>query len=364
MFRNYFKIAIRNILRSKGYSLINILGLAIGITCAVLIYLYINFETSFDNYHKDVNRIFRVNTHAVSQVEESSSAKTSGPIGPSLKETFPQIKTYTRILPLSPGLVKYEDKMFYEERMFADSELFEIFTTTFIRGSKDKVLDRPGTCVITESIANRFFGDENPIGKIILIKSSEYEVTGVITDTPQNSHLKFSVLMSLNTIKERYPWEHWFLVNFFTYVNTVHPNVEVNKFQKEISKIFETYIPDQMADLKEEYSLSLIPINDIHLDASYKEQIGDPGNVTSLRILGITGILILFIACINFINLSTARSSRRAREVGLRKVIGGYKTQLMLQFSRRNISRLFYCCCDFNRIHILWSELVKKFWRS
>jgi len=331
MFRSYLKIAVRNLIRNKGYSLINILGLAIGMACAMVIFLYVNFETTYDTYHKNLDLKFRVLTQAVSATESSVSSRTSGPIGPSLLETFPQIETYTRILPLSKGLVKFEDRMFYEERIFADSELFNILETSFIRGSKENVLERPNTCVLTESVSVKYFGKENPIGKILLINDREYEVNGIIADSPQNTHLKFHVIMSLVTIKERYPWEHWTLTNFFTYVK-LKPNVDFEELKKSISNIYEIYAPDVNANSKDKYSLEFQPIAEIHTNNNIEEQNAASANVTVLNILSLTGVFILLIACINFINLSTAKSAKRAKEVGLRKVIGGFRKQLVWQF--------------------------------
>ena len=331
MLRSYLKIALRNLFRNKVYSVINILGLAIGITCAIVIYIYVNFETSYDDYQKDLDRILRVTTKSVTATESSVSSKTAGPIGPSLLESYPQVETYTRILPLSKGLVRFEDKMFYENRIFGDSELFNIFTTTFVRGSKESVLERPNTCVLSESVSQKYFGNDNPIGKILLINNNEYEVTGIITDSPQNTHYKFFVIMSLSTIKERYPWDNWFLVNFFTYVK-LHPNTNVDELSNSIAGIFENYIPDQVAAMDDKYSIELQPFTDIHTNSKIEEQDADIANVTTLKILSLTGIFILLIACINFINLSTARSAKRAKEVGLRKVVGGFRRQLIWQF--------------------------------
>lgn len=331
MFRSYLKIAVRNLIRNKGYSLINILSLAIGMACAMVIFLYVNFETTYDNFHQDLERKFRVMTKSVTATETSVSSRTAGPIGPTFLKDYPQVESYTRILPLSNGLVRFENKMFYEERIFADSELFEMFSVDFIRGTKEKVLERPNTCVLTERVSKKYFGNDNPIGKILLINNREYEVNGIIVDSPQNTHYQFHVIMSLSTIKERYPWDHWFLVNFFTYVK-LQENTNMEEFSNSIANIFMNYVPDQIADMEDEYSVELQPLTDIHTTSNIEEQNSKSANVTTLNILSLTGIFILLIACINFINLSTARSAKRAKEVGLRKVVGGFRKQLVWQF--------------------------------
>ena len=212
MFKNYFKIATRNLLKYKGYSIINITGLSIGIASFLLIFLYVSNELSFDDYHIDNNRIFRVVSKLETSNETRFSALTAAPLGPALDENYSQVEYYARVLTLSSGLVRYGNTAFYEEkRWLADNNLFNILTIPFLRGEKDNALIRPNTVVISERIAKKYFGNENPVNKVLIINNEDYEVTGVVRNCPQNSHLKYEIILSMPSIPERYPMDFWVL---------------------------------------------------------------------------------------------------------------------------------------------------------
>ena len=331
MFKNYLKIAYRNILKSKVYSLINILGLALGISCCIVIFLYVTNEMSYDKYHKNLDYIYRVAVKSQSTTATSAAARICAPVGQVLKDKFPQVDKVARILPVQSGLVKYQDKMFYEDnRMFAETELFSILTIPFLKGNPVTALDRPATVVISERIATKYFGQENPIGKLIEINTREYEITGVAKDFPANTHFKYDLFLSLKTLENRYPFDAWFLSNIFTYIK-IKPDIDFNAFSRQVNLIAENYAEKDVDD-QEIITYFLQPVADIHLHSHLLSE-KEPGvNPLYLYIFSAIGVFIMLIACINFMNLTTARSTKRAKEVGMRKVIGAQKRQLIVQF--------------------------------
>jgi putative ABC transport system permease protein len=332
MFKNYLKITMRNLLKHIGYSIINILGLAIGIACCIFIFLFIFEEINYDRYHKDHQRIYRVAEDIKTKTANRIFAPIAFPAGPALKENFPQVEYAARIMRLGSGLVQYEDKRFYESKRFlADNEIFRIFSIPFMKGNRESALIPPGTLVVTNRIASKYFGNTNPIGKMLKINQREFEITGVVADTPSNTHFKFDFLISLNTVAKRSFMTNWHNTMAYTYIK-LKPNVDVPKFAMEMRHIANKFVGDKLKSWGEEYRFFLQPLKDIHLYSNIRFEMEPPGNAQIITIFTAVGLLILFIACINFMNLATAQSASRAREVGLRKVVGGQKTQLIIQF--------------------------------
>ncbi|MFC2140064.1 ABC transporter permease, partial [Bacteroidota bacterium] len=333
MFTNYIKIAFRNILRHKGFSIINITGLALGIACCMLITIYIIFKVSFDDYHTDNDRIFRIVQEFKDQNGIYQTTRSGAPLGPTLKDNFPQVQYYARMLNLNRGLVKKGEISFYEDRQFfTDNDIFKILTIPFLQGDPDIALTKPSTVVITESIAKKYFGDENPLGKTITRGTREYEITGVTADQPKNSHIHFNILISLRTLElhSNYPFEPWFVNNFNTYLK-LKPNVDAGLFSKQIDPVLYSYYKNELG-IDESLKFNLQPVKDIHLYSHYGDEMEPPGNPAAVTIFSLVSIFILLIACINFMNLSTAKSAIRAKEIGVRKVTGAVRKNLIVQF--------------------------------
>jgi putative ABC transport system permease protein len=319
MIKNYLKIAIRNLIRQKLYSLINITGLSIGIACFILISLWVFDELSFDRFHENKDRIYRVNTMSDEMGLVTSS---SWRLGPAMIEVYPEIEAYTRLWPWSRSLVEYQDKSFDESNFYlADPDFFRIFSFQFIYGSKDSALRDKHSVVLTSETAKRYFGDENPLGESIYIDryDHDFKVTGVIENIPAISSIRFDMIsrVDLMTQQRLNSWE-------FTGYTCVMLNEETDE-QTMDRKIHEFYREYVNADA-EMYPF-LQPLTEIHL---YQQ--GTPGLIKMVRYFSIIALFILLIACINFMNLRTAKATKRAIEVGIRKVVGANRRQLITQF--------------------------------
>lgn len=344
MIKNYFKIAYRNLLRNKLFSLVNISGLAIGIAACFLILQYVRFEFSYDKFHDQGANIYRIGI----QSEGETSATNHPGTGPALKRTFPEVKEFARIVHQSifwgnssSWLYINETggiKSFNEERVYcADPSLLTMFSFPFVHGDPGQALAGNTSVAISESTAKKYFGDDDPLGKTLLLNGENpYTVSGVFKDVPENSHLKFDILVS-DFLREgwRGGWNHewdWKWAEFFTYVQT-EPSADIEKFKSKLPGFISTYLGDRMKELGKQYSFILQPIADIHLKSPNlaKEQ-EVHGNERTVYFLSIIASLILIIAWINYINLSTSKSVERAQEVGLRKVVGASKRQLITQF--------------------------------
>ena len=333
MFGNYVKLAIRNIRKSKTYSLINITGLALGIASCLLISIYIKFELSYDDYHIDSDRIYRVAQEFSNENGTSSTTRSGAPLGPTLKDNFPQVKFYARMLDLNPGLVTKDNISFYEDKQFyTDNDIFQILSIPFLYGDPKTALLKPGTIVLSESIAKKYFGNEIPLGHTLTLGRTDYEITGVVSDQPRNSHLHFNILKSLKTLEigSNYPFELWFVTNFNTYLKLA-PHTDAVSFADQIDKTIHGYYKEELG-AGESVRYILQQVKDIHLYSQFKDELEPSGNPQAILIFAIVCIFILLIACINFINLATAKSAMRGKEIGVRKVAGAVKKQLTIQF--------------------------------
>jgi len=334
MLRNYIKITLRNIKKYKGYSFINICGLAIGITCCLLIYLFVSQELSYDNYHKDKERIFRIATKFETKTFADIWAALGPAVGPYVKRDFPQVEYAARILDIYKPLVKKDNQMFYEEKAFyADQDLLNIFSIPFLQGDQEKALTRPNTVVLSKRVAQKYFGKKMPVGETLIINNEKFEITGVMKNHPTNTHFKYELLVSFESFKEAKEYfPNWGWTVFQTYVKLA-PHVDHNEFGTLIKDLENNYVTEEELEnrgFKNSYFLQ--PVTDIHLHSNIRGEIETPGNPLYVTMTGIIGILILLIACINFMNLATARFTKRAKEVGLRKVVGARRKQLIVQF--------------------------------
>lgn len=323
MFRSYFTIGWRNLLKSKTHSLINIGGLAVGIASCLLISLYIIDELSYDSYHTNAERIERV--------VADDWAKMPPALAPSLTSTYPHlIDKAVRFWPVfSPSKVRHDDVVFVESGiLFADASVFDVFTWPLISGNPDKALTEKNSIVITRSMAKKYFGDRDPMGEQMKFWGSDLTVTGVIDDVPHNSHLQFDFLISFPTIQMAMGNDidqKWDMPVFYTYV-LPKAGIARSQIQDAVSELFRKNFSDPSV------KLSLQPLTSIHLHSKLQAEFKPGGNISYLYILGTAAAFILMLAAINFTNLTTARATTRTREVGMRKTLGAMKRQLVEQF--------------------------------
>jgi putative ABC transport system permease protein len=348
---NYFRIGLRKIKRQKIYSLINIAGLAVGLACCAVIILYVTNELSYDSFHKDADRIYRVAVHRINIVGEFRFVATPGPLGPELKKSYPQVEQAVRVVPpyenASHVMVVQGEKRFFENRVwFADEDVFQLFHMPFIQGNPQKALTNPNAVVITEGMANKYFGEEAALGKTLQIEIDydtgsvelqDYEVTGVIKNAPANTHLKYDMFLSMETMRSNLSSfeEDWFNpMSKYTYVKLTS-GTDVADFEEQLHRISDFLIQSYSEKYNRKmdlYDLFLQPVTKIHMFSHLMREIEPPGNWYYLYIYSIIAFLILLIGCMNFINLSAALSTTRTKEVGLRKVVGAQRRQLIWQF--------------------------------
>ncbi len=343
MLKNYLKIAVRNLLKYRAYSLINILGLAIGIAACILIMLYVGNEWSYDKFNKNYEQIYRVQAEGKIEGRELNMPETPAPLGATLVSEFPDVIQYTRIMPTANMLIRYKHKVFNETRFFwADSTLFDVFTMPFIEGNPKTALSQPHTVVLTESLAKKYFGSEDPMDKIMNFEDgTPYTVKGVIKDCPPNSHFKYDMFASMSSASFGNS-KFWFNNNFYTYI-VLRKGSSIAKLESKMPGLIKKYGGQQLYqamgihfdDWKKRgnsYTFYYIPLTSIHLYSHLDHELEPNGDIKYIYIFSIIALFILLIACINFMNLSTARSSTRSKEVGIRKVLGSNKTQLVKQF--------------------------------
>ncbi len=351
MISNYLKIVWRNLRRHKIYSFINIIGLAIGMACCILIFLYVRHELSYDRYHRGGDRIYRIAQKIRKESAELDTARVATPLIPAVRDSFLEVESSVRFqLATWDSLVERGETKYYEDWvMIAENSLFDVFTIPFIRGNPDMALDRPGTVVITESVAERYFGLDNPIGQTLLLWGNQVEVTGVVADYPKNSHLRYDIIISLNGFERTWNLDNWGWTGFYAYVK-LKPDVDPKNFDEKIRHIADVYAKEKLEEWGEEFLFYLQPVSSVHLHSNLVSEIGSPGNPKDITIFSVIGLLILLISCINFTNLATARSSNRAKEVGVRKVVGAHRSQLTRQFLWENMLASF--------VSLLFSSLI------
>jgi len=370
MWINYFKVALRNITRQKFYAFINIFGLSIGMASAILILVYINDELSFDKFHKDANKIYRVGINGRLAGQDFNGAYSSAPMATAFVDEIPEIYDAVRLNIWTKVITKYEDKAFSEPKLLlADSNFFSFFTFNLLQGNKDEVLKGPNKLVLTESTAKKYFGysgqgDTSPIGKLMTIGNGTRtcEVTGIAEDPPTNSHFHFNMIMSMDSWEQSKRTE-WTSNNFLMYFKVAgSPDHLDEKFEAMVNKYVGPEIKqylgidiDQFREQGGAYKYVYEPLTDIHLKSRLDGQIEPGGRIDYLYIFGSIALFIILIACINFMNLTTARSANRAKEVGIRKTIGAVRIRLMGQFFSESI--LFAVISAVLALIIIWLVL-------
>ncbi|MEJ0103805.1 MAG: ABC transporter permease [Bacteroidota bacterium] len=344
MFKNYFKTAWRNLTKNKTFSFINIIGLAIGTLCCLYIMLYVQDQYSYDKQHDRAQDIYRVNVLWKVQNDRSNWATVTAPVAPAMKNDFPEIEQYTRIIPgvgMSHHLLSYKDKSVYEnDAVYADSTLFDIFNFHFNYGNPKTALSSPNSVVLMKSVAAKLFGQENPVGKIIHIENRfgkyDFTVNGVIDESAGKSHIRADFFWSMNSGGYGgYMTTHnsWTGDNIVISYLKLRPHTNVAALEKKFPAFLNKYGQAELKNLGMEKQFYLQPVNTIHTTTGFRGlELTKPISPQFLYILLLIAALIQIIACINFMNLSTARASKRAKEVGVRKVIGAVKSNLVKQF--------------------------------
>jgi putative ABC transport system permease protein len=342
MLRNYFISAYRSIVKNKFYSILNIFGPAIGITCAILILLYVKEEITFDKYNKNYRRIYRLESDFNISGKATLAALTPIPMAPTLKDEYPEIKEVARFagFGLQDILFQYKDLKFFEDKIyFTDSTVFKVFDYEFILGSPDNALNEPNTIVITESFASKYFGKENPMGEVLTTSNfGSCRVTGVIKDVPANSHLRFDCLLSMTTIGElagidrfnsRSAPSFW-NISAFEYI-LLDENAKVEDLLGKFPGFYDKYMSSLGKQINASFRLMATRIDKVHFGSQLEFDL-PVGNFSYIIIFSLVGVFMLLIASLNYMNMATARSTNRSKEVGLRKVIGAGRGTLIRQF--------------------------------
>ena len=329
MFKNYLKIALRNIFRNKGYSFINISGLAVGMACCLLILIWINHEMSYDRFHEHFDSIYRL--AYVSTQSTHQGWGTPYPLGPAIKDNVPEVEEIARLNRVSRRLVTYDEKRFFESDILsADPSILKMFSFSFIKGDPESALATHSSVVITKTAAAKYFGTADPLGKMLKFNNrSPFTVTGVVADIPENSSLRFDFLVNLEYLRSTGSPTHWGAFSYNTYL-LLKPKADIQVVDKKIESI-EKPLPHKFV---------LHPFNTMRLYG-----INESGAIRSISLFSFLAFLVLFIACINYINLTTARSANRAKEIGLRKVVGAQRKDIIKQFFGESIVFALIALC-------------------
>ncbi len=345
MFANSYKVTIRNFRRQKLYSSINLLGLAVGMACCILILSYVHFEISYDRFHDKADRIYRLTMDGELAGQPFNLASSNGAIGPSLRNTLPEIEEVVRFRRKYRSSVAYQDKLFFEEGIhWADASVFEVFSFPLVSGSPKEALQIPYTAVLTEESARKYFGSDDPIGKVLRIDNHvDYTVTGVVKNVPENSHLDFDMLLSFKTLEAVHPerfirWLGDF--NNWSYL-LLQEGADPREIEAKCLPLIDKNMGRVIKTIGGEVVFKLQPLTRIHLHSPLLGDVATRSDITYVYLFSAIALFILLLACINFMNLATARSAGRGREVGIRKVHGAVRGKLIRQFLEESLIHAF-----------------------
>ncbi len=345
MLGSYLKVALRTLRKEKGYAFINVFGLAVGLTCFVLIGLFVHYEQSYDTFHEKADRTYRiVNEYPQAHsLGNTRSTDTPEPLADVLRETVPEVEQVVQLVK-SHALLSVGDTQFYEDGIFTTGHLFDVFSFPLLQGDPRTALADPNAIVLTASLARKYFGDADPLGQTIMVYTlssedandqQEMQVTGIVADVPANSHLSFNYLMPTAASRELAGWfDRWDSNSYFTYV-ALRPDYSLPAFEDKLARIAQDYLTQTEYYQSHPAAIGTYGtqlLTDIHLHSHLKNEFAANGDIQYVYLFAAIALLILGIACINYINLATARAATRAREVGVRKVMGAHRWQLIGQF--------------------------------
>ena len=342
MLKSYFTTAIRHLLKNKSYTILNTVGLSVGLACFTLISLWVVDELSYDRFHEKADRIFRIGGTFTDESGQFDQAVTCIPLAPAIKNDLPEVEDALRI-DINDALVQLDDKKFVEDGLLAvDPSFLNLFDFKLISGNAKTALEEPYTILLSESMAKKYFGDKNPIGESLRIfqydpdgNGAEYKITGIIEDCPPNSHFNYNFLFSFKTIEVARPnafgFDGWFNNSYYTYV-LLKPGADKDQLQRKLENFLDKYIGKEMSQYKIRWTYFLQPLPDIHLKSHLRYEMKATSSISYVLIFGSIGFITLLLAAINYINLCTAYSSSRFKEVGMRKVMGAFKKQLIGQY--------------------------------
>jgi putative ABC transport system permease protein len=339
MIKNYIITTLRNIKKHKGYSLINISGLAVGMACFILIALYIQKEFSFDTFHDNADRIYRVLEERPSMlgVTDDVFCTTVAPLAPAMLDEFAEVRHATRIHSFynEDFLFGYGEKSFYERGLLADKYFFDVFSFRLIEGDPQSALAEPLSLIVSEKLASKYFGSDEPLGKTIRLNGRyDVKITGIVEDVPDNSHIRFDFLLSLDSIETLRNDENFLSYwnrarEYYTYIE-LHEAVDPKDFVEKLPKFVGSHMVG--IGLMEDLTLSIQPLKSIHLKSKAMRDISENNSMQTIFMFSLIASLILLIACINYMNISTARTSKRSKEIGVRNAVGASRKQLLIQF--------------------------------
>jgi len=336
MLKNLLLVAFRNFKKDKWYTLLNVLGLTIGITFSLFLIFYIRDELNYDRSLPKADRIYRIVSYIHERDKNTNWTLTQLPVAATVKKDFPEVEEATWLMSRERTLFKNGENSFYETKVYyADSTVFKIFSYKFLEGDAAHALDEPNSIVISKTLAEKYFGRNTPaVGKTLKTVYDLYKITGVIEDVPNNSHLRFDMLISGATIlkgNQNGGFNNWGNFNNFTYV-LLKPGANITAFNKKLESMYKKYVEPIFAQFNVTMKYDVQPITSIHLHSKLEHEPEELGNMSYIWIFSAVAFFMLLIACINYMNLTTARSARRAKEIGIRKVTGSSKKQLVFQF--------------------------------
>jgi putative ABC transport system permease protein len=370
MFRSYFISAARHLVKNRSYAVLNILGLSIGLACFTLIALWVQNELSYDRFHEKAEHIYRVGGIFTDESGKFNQAVTCTPLAPAMISDLPEVEDALRI-DINDAIVRLDNKQFVEDDILGvDPSFFNIFSFKLLRGDVATALKAPYSLVITESMAKKYFGDRDPLGESLLLflldpdgKGAPYKITGVIEDAPSNAHFTYNFLFSFSTIETVRPnlfgHDGWFENSYYTYVLT-RPGADARQLEAKFPAFLEKYIGTRMKQSRVHYDYFLQPITDIHLRSHLRYEIKPTTSMSYVLIFGTTGFIVLLLACINYINLSTAYATDRFKEVGVRKMMGALRTQLIGQ----HLAESWLLAMASLVVSIAWIELSRPLFES